>query len=95
MSPRPVDPAQDFPAMLHLARLDEAAQVHLVDLPYRLSSWAFDTPENTAVWVEEERLLAPLVESLNSGRVQADHWLTSVRDDWKGDFAPMYAAASL
>jgi glutamate--cysteine ligase len=43
----------------------------------------------------EERLLAPLVQSLETGLVQADHWLERVRGEWQGDFAPMYDAASL
>ena len=43
----------------------------------------------------EERLLAPLVESLDSGRVQADRWLALARGDWQGDLAPLYEAASL
>ena len=43
----------------------------------------------------EERLLAPLMESLASGRVQADRWLELYRDEWGGSLAPIYEAASL
>ena len=43
----------------------------------------------------EERLLAPLVESLGSGKVQADRWLELCRGPWGGSLAPIYEAASL
>jgi glutamate--cysteine ligase len=43
----------------------------------------------------EERLLAPLVESLKAGKVQADHWLEMARGPWAGHLAPLYQAASL
>src|SRR5690606_19532750 len=43
----------------------------------------------------EERLLAPLMESLGSGRVQADRWLDLYRGEWGGKLAPIYEAASL
>ncbi len=43
----------------------------------------------------EERLLAPLVASLNAGKVQADHWLEQVRGPWAGDLTRIYEAASL
>ena len=33
--------------------------IHVADLPYRLSSWAFDDPENIRMWFNEEnRLIA-------------------------------------
>ncbi len=32
--------------------------LHVVDLPYRLSSWAFDVPENVALWVDARGGLA-------------------------------------
>jgi len=31
----------------------QADNLHLVDLPYRLSSWAFDTPENIRLWHDD------------------------------------------
>ncbi len=43
----------------------------------------------------EERLIAPLVDSVRTGRVQADRWLDLVQGDRGGDFAPLYPAASL
>jgi len=33
--------------------------LHVIDLPYRLSSWAFDNPENVGLWFDEnEQLVA-------------------------------------
>ncbi len=43
----------------------------------------------------EERLLAPLVASLESGKVQADKWLDLYRGAWGGDLGRIYEAASL
>ncbi|MCX8509111.1 MAG: glutamate--cysteine ligase [Rhodobacteraceae bacterium] len=43
----------------------------------------------------EERHLAPLVESLKTGKVQADHWLDRFNGDWQGDLTRIYAQASL
>jgi glutamate--cysteine ligase len=43
----------------------------------------------------EEVLLAPLVESVRTGEVQADRWLALYQGDWGGDLAPIYPAASL
>ena len=43
----------------------------------------------------EEVQLAPLVESLQSGRVQADRWLALYEGEWGGSLAPLYEAASL
>jgi glutamate--cysteine ligase len=43
----------------------------------------------------EERLLAPLADSLTSGKVQADRWLDRFHGDWAGDLSPIYEAASL
>lgn len=34
-----------------------ADNLHVVDLPYRLSSWAFDYPENIGLWFDQERQL--------------------------------------
>ena len=38
-------------ALVHIAPGDN---VHVVDLPYRLSSWALDHPENVGLWVHVE-----------------------------------------
>jgi glutamate--cysteine ligase len=43
----------------------------------------------------EETLLQPLVESVKSGKVQADRWLEQYEADWGGSLTPLYAAASL
>lgn len=46
-------------AMMALARVCPTDNLHVVDLPYRLSSWALDDPDNVALWVDgEDRLLA-------------------------------------
>jgi ribosomal protein S18 acetylase RimI-like enzyme len=45
--------------MLALARASPAGHVHVVDLPYRLCSWAFDNPANIGLWEGSDgRLLA-------------------------------------
>lgn len=38
---------KDMAALVYAA---PTANVHVVDLPYRLSSWAFDEPANTRLW---------------------------------------------
>ncbi len=43
----------------------------------------------------EERHLAPLMESLGSGRVQADRFLDLWAGEWGGSLTPLYEAASL
>lgn len=43
----------------------------------------------------EEAQLAPLVESLKTGRVQADRWLERYEGEWGRRLAPLYDAASL
>lgn len=50
---------EDIEAMVALAQISPADNLHVADLPYRLSSWALDYPENARVWVDTEcRLLA-------------------------------------
>ena len=45
--------------MAALVRAFPASNLHIADLPYRLSSWALDDPENAALWADAEgRLLA-------------------------------------
>ncbi len=41
---------EDRAQMLDLVRAWPDGQLHVVDLPYRLCSWAFDAPENCALW---------------------------------------------
>lgn len=49
----------DLNAMLALSRASAAGNLHVVDLPYRLSSWALDDPHNVGLWFDTEgRLLA-------------------------------------
>jgi len=45
--------------MMDLVRTYPAGNMHIVDLPYRFSSWSFDFPENIRLWSDENgRLLA-------------------------------------
>jgi ribosomal protein S18 acetylase RimI-like enzyme len=48
---------QDKYLMSALARQCPQTNLHVIDLPYRLSSWALDQPENTALWFDENRQL--------------------------------------
>lgn len=49
----------DIPAMIALARLAPSDNLHITDLPYRLSSWALDRPDNVGLWADAEgQLLA-------------------------------------
>lgn len=49
----------DMQAMADLVREFPAGNLHLADLPYRFSSWAFDFPENIRLWRNENgQLLA-------------------------------------
>ncbi|MBN2629879.1 MAG: glutamate--cysteine ligase [Rhodobacteraceae bacterium] len=45
--------------------------------------------------LDEERYLAPLLRSLDSGKVQADRWLDLYHGDWGGSLQPIYDASSL
>lgn len=40
--------------MISLARLSLADHLHVIDLPYRLSSWALDDPANISLWVDAQ-----------------------------------------
>jgi len=42
----------DMRAMEALACSCRASHLHVTDLPYRLSSWALDDPENVRLWVD-------------------------------------------
>ena len=49
----------DLRAMEALARETRLDNLHVTDLPYRLSNWALDDPENIRLWSDETgRLLA-------------------------------------
>jgi mycothiol synthase len=43
----------DQEAMAALVHRFPEGNLHVADLPYRLSSWAFDDPENVGLWVNE------------------------------------------
>src|SRR5579859_2200095 len=43
----------DLPAMAALVADHPAHNLHVVDLPYRLCSWALDEPDNVGLWFNE------------------------------------------
>lgn len=43
----------------------------------------------------EEKNLAPLMDSLGSGKVQADRWLDRYKGEWAGDLTRLYVDAQL
>ncbi len=49
---RPIRSEADKLAMSTLAHEARPAQLHVADLPWRLSSWALDEPENTRLWYD-------------------------------------------
>lgn len=49
---------EDKARLLALARLCPAENVHVIDLPYRLCSWALDNPQNVALWEQGGELMA-------------------------------------
>ena len=56
---QPFSGEADMRAMTTLCQAFPAENMHVVDLPYHLSSWAFDDADNVALWVDETgRLLA-------------------------------------
>jgi mycothiol synthase len=50
---RPYQGDHDKTLMANLVRAQPQANLHVVDLPYRLSSWAFDDPDNGCLWEDE------------------------------------------
>ena len=44
---------------------------------------------------DEQRHLAPLMQTLATGKTQADRWLDLYRGEWGGDLGPIYQASSL
>lgn len=48
----------DRARLLAVAALAAGETVHVVDLPYRLASWALDCPETAALWERDGELLA-------------------------------------
>lgn len=63
----------DKARMLALVRAHPVESIHVVDLPYRLCSWAFDNPANVALWEDEQ------------GAVLA--WATLQTPFWSLDYA--------
>lgn len=49
---RPFSGEPDVAAMLALARATASDNLHVVDLPYRLSSWALDDAHNVCLWFD-------------------------------------------
>lgn len=47
----------DKQMMIALARAFPSGNLHVVDLPYRLSSWAMDYPDNIGLWEAEGQLM--------------------------------------
>lgn len=54
MSQREFRGETDSQAMIALASHFPTEHLHIVDLPYRLSSWALDDPGNVRLWVDAE-----------------------------------------
>lgn len=46
--------AVDYQQMMALAHAHPADNLHVIDQPYRFSSWAFDEPTNAQLWVDEQ-----------------------------------------
>ena len=57
ISQRTYSTEQDKYLMSALARQCAENNLHVVDLPYRFSSWAFDNPENISLWFDENQQL--------------------------------------
>jgi ribosomal protein S18 acetylase RimI-like enzyme len=54
ISPRTYQGEHDLVQMADLVRLSPKDAIHLVDLPYRLASWAFAEPDNCALWHDDQ-----------------------------------------
>lgn len=63
----------DIQAMVDVARAFPEDNLHVVDLPYRLSSWALDDPDNVGIWESAD------------GRVLA--WVMMQSPFWMVDYA--------
>ena len=57
ISQRTYSTEQDKYLMSALARQCAENNLHVVDLPYRFSSWAFENPENINLWFDENQQL--------------------------------------
>ena len=63
----------DLQAMAALAQASPADNLHVIDLPYRFSSWALDDADNVGLWVNAE------------GQLQA--WAVMQTPFWTIDYA--------
>jgi len=54
---RPFSNEADKSLMSALTNQFSAESLHVIDLPYRLSSWAFDNPDNICLWFNEKQQL--------------------------------------
>ena len=73
LSVSPDTRAQQLAAMAALARAFPATHLHVIDLPYRFSSWALDDPRNVALWFGD------------AGQLQA--WAVMQTPFWTVDYA--------
>jgi ribosomal protein S18 acetylase RimI-like enzyme len=55
---RPFSGESHVRAMLDIVALSPRDNLHVVDLPYRFSSWALDDPRNAALWMDSRGRLA-------------------------------------
>ena len=78
---RPYCSLTDKLHMSALASQFRADHLHVIDLPYRLSSWAFDEPENIRLWFDMDGQLAA--------------WAALQTPFWTMDYACNPADASL
>jgi ribosomal protein S18 acetylase RimI-like enzyme len=62
----------DLNRMIDLANATQAENIHFIDLPYRLSSWALDEPQNIGLWVD--------------GRGQLVAWVVMQSPFWMIDY---------
>jgi ribosomal protein S18 acetylase RimI-like enzyme len=57
LSERPFEGEADFSRMCGLVHRYPRSHLHVIDLPYRLSSWAFRDPQNARLWFDEGGIL--------------------------------------
>jgi ribosomal protein S18 acetylase RimI-like enzyme len=50
---RALTEATDRRQMVELAHRFASDHLHVIDLPYRFSSWAFDEPQNSRLWLDD------------------------------------------
>ena len=71
----------DIQHMMALVQAATPDNLHVIDMPYRLSSWAFDYPENVALWEDD------------TGQVVA--WAVMQTPHWAIDYAYLPTLATL